>query len=232
VSSVLLVGLPVALRDEATAALAGRGVAVGAVDGQDGDGSAHGGVLADVVVVDATAPGNQGLRWLRRLRAGGPWAEAVLLLPAPTSEAQIEELCLELAVAVVIQPPFTGPLLVGRVAPLLGGGLEAAAPSAPASAEDLAPSLEQLRGDFAARLPAKLAAVAEALEAVRAAPENAALIETATRLAHRLHGTAGAYGFPDVGEAAGRFEDALCLLQPAATLEERATLLSAAAAAV
>src|SRR5206468_4299258 len=48
-----------------------------------------------------------------------------------------------------------------------------------------------------------------AIESARAAPHQPLLIAAARPLAHRLRGTAGSYGFFDVGDACGRIEDAL-----------------------
>jgi HPt (histidine-containing phosphotransfer) domain-containing protein len=69
--------------------------------------------------------------------------------------------------------------------------------------------LTALRVDYAERLPARVRRIARALRASRRAPGDAELRERARVLAHRLRGTAGSYGLPAVGAAAGRIEDAL-----------------------
>jgi HPt (histidine-containing phosphotransfer) domain-containing protein len=74
------------------------------------------------------------------------------------------------------------------------------------SDEDLEAELAALRASYARDLPAKARAVATATRATAADPAKS---EEAIALAHRLRGTAGAYGFPAVSRAAGAIETAL-----------------------
>lgn len=61
--------------------------------------------------------------------------------------------------------------------------------------------LAELQRAYRAELPAKIGALAAAVTARDA--------NTAAALAHRLRGTAGAYGLSEVSAAAGAIEDAL-----------------------
>jgi len=70
-------------------------------------------------------------------------------------------------------------------------------------------ALAELRAGYAHDLPDRVERMALALRAWRHAPADMVRLEGARVLAHKLHGTAGSYGFPDVGEAAGRIEDAV-----------------------
>jgi HPt (histidine-containing phosphotransfer) domain-containing protein len=74
------------------------------------------------------------------------------------------------------------------------------------SDEDLDAELAALRAAYARELPGKARAVAAATRAVVDDPKKA---EEATAVAHRLRGTAGAYGFPAISQAAAAIEDAL-----------------------
>src|SRR5690606_1149823 len=65
---------------------------------------------------------------------------------------------------------------------------------------------EKLDEDFAAQLPAKLEALADAMSGGKQDPSELA---RALMLSHRLHGMAGSFGFPDVGDFVGNIEDAL-----------------------
>jgi HPt (histidine-containing phosphotransfer) domain-containing protein len=64
----------------------------------------------------------------------------------------------------------------------------------------------ELRDAYAAELPGLIHALAALVEEAAA---EAQAIPPALRAAHRLRGTAGSYGFAEVGEVAGRIEDAL-----------------------
>lgn len=83
--------------------------------------------------------------------------------------------------------------------------------------------LAEVRRAYAARLPEKLAELCAAVEAARAGENQ--LIE-AHGLAHRLAGSAGAYGHPAVSAAVAEIEHALAaaLADPA----ERDGLIAAA----
>lgn len=68
--------------------------------------------------------------------------------------------------------------------------------------------LGELRGQFGDRLRARLDRLESLVERARAEPAQGALAE-AISAAHRLAGTAGSYGFVEVGEAAAGLERAL-----------------------
>src|SRR5262249_36905186 len=84
-------------------------------------------------------------------------------------------------------------------------------------AED--PAITELRNEYAAALPGKVADLARAVEAARA---DAAVVGEARSLAHRLHGTAGSYGFIQARELAGRLESRLVRLGGAPAAERAA----------
>ncbi|MEN8162427.1 MAG: Hpt domain-containing protein [Myxococcota bacterium] len=70
-------------------------------------------------------------------------------------------------------------------------------------------ALRELRADFRARLPERVAAVAAALDAARARPYEPAPLAEARRLAHALKGTASSYGFAEIGDSLEAVEEAL-----------------------
>lgn len=72
---------------------------------------------------------------------------------------------------------------------------------------------EEFGEDFAVRLPAKLEELAEAMSR---GVDDPAQLRKARTYAHRLRGTAGSFGFPDVGDFAGSIEDSLGLLSDGA----------------
>jgi len=66
-----------------------------------------------------------------------------------------------------------------------------------------------LRAEYRRTLPDRLIELARAYQTARREPEAADLMRDVKTRAHALRGTAGTYGLPDVGEAAGRIEDAV-----------------------
>jgi HPt (histidine-containing phosphotransfer) domain-containing protein len=99
-----------------------------------------------------------------------------------------------------------------------------------ALSKDIERILEALRAEYLAELPVMIKTLAELVG--EAAVQEAA-VPLARRAAHQLRGTAGSYGFPEVGEAAGRIEDALEagagvpaeLVEALATLGDQAGLM-------
>ena len=73
---------------------------------------------------------------------------------------------------------------------------------APSFADDL----DVLRKQFAARLPSKLS---ELDVVIARADSDADCVVDAIKLAHRLRGSAGSYGFPEIGETMGLVEELL-----------------------
>ena len=63
--------------------------------------------------------------------------------------------------------------------------------------------LAALRTRFSGRLEEKVREIDEAYARARASGDSPAALERVLRLAHRLHGTAGSYGFSEVSAAAG-----------------------------
>lgn len=75
------------------------------------------------------------------------------------------------------------------------------------SSQDLQARLQALRDDFAAQLPQRIAAIAQAWQARGAAmPDD---LRELYRKVHSLSGAAGTFGMPELGEQARRVEDQL-----------------------
>lgn len=142
------------------------------------------------------------------------------------------------ATPVVVMSSFRGILETARRCFAIAGAVEE-----PADAETLLAALQQAErsGVQAATEPASLVAarvdaaarayaqtLTHKLDAIRAAWLAQANPETAEKLAHRLRGTAGCYGFDEVGSAAGALEDALVGRANDATLEAAFAALAAA----
>lgn len=72
-------------------------------------------------------------------------------------------------------------------------------------ADDLDEILRSLRQHYAGELPERMRAIDEAL--ATGDPQTRSLV-------HRLHGSAGSYGFLDVSRAAGHLEEALEAADP------------------
>ena len=76
---------------------------------------------------------------------------------------------------------------------------------------DLSPAqrraLGGLQRTYGSALPARAAEMARAVEALGLRRDDRRALQALRHLAHRLAGSAGICGFPNVGELAGRIED-------------------------
>src|SRR5207245_6726633 len=72
--------------------------------------------------------------------------------------------------------------------------------------------LEALREAYTADLPQQLAGIALAVHQLRVAPSSAALRGVVRRCAHRVAGTAGSFGYDDIGDACARTEQVVLSL--------------------
>ena len=72
--------------------------------------------------------------------------------------------------------------------------------------------MKRFQQDFAAQLPARLQEARQLLEACREAPADDDRLRALHRSVHKLAGTAGTFGMPEVSQGARAIEDELDLL--------------------
>ncbi len=175
----------------------------------------------DAIVVDGVMPGTSGVEVCRSLRAL-PALEATVLvyLSAYAARGETAQSLSSLGVELVLAKPIDPRVLAAKIQ----RAVAQRAARALTGGTDFAQAMVELQADYLANAPSKVAALYEALD--KADVPTVGPGELA-RLAHRLAGTAGSYGFPRAGELAARLE-ATCegtpRLEPAALAEARALL--------
>lgn len=80
--------------------------------------------------------------------------------------------------------------------------------------------LAEAKQAYALDLPVQWQAMSEAVAQTQAGPENKIALDQAIQLSHRIRGTAGAMGFREAGDSAGKVEDLLRRFDPTDTLTE------------
>ncbi|MBI5548349.1 MAG: response regulator [Deltaproteobacteria bacterium] len=166
---------------------------------------AAGGV--DLAVVDGLLPDTDGMSWISRLRTVGDRLPVVFVSAFWRDLGSFNRLTKDLKVNLVLHKPVAPALFAEEVEALLFGR-KPIPPQRPevVQAEE---AIRALSIEYARNMPAKLKEIVCAVGALRSASSPEPRRAEATTLAHRLRGTAGSYGFREVGEAAGRLEDAL-----------------------
>ena len=153
----------------------------------------------DLVLLDLTMPGMNGEETLRALRELQPGIK--VLLSSGYDEDHVSQQFRSLRIDGFLRKPYDPEQLAAAVKRILGGTEQDATPAAP--------ELDALRESYAKRLPGRLVELDTALRTARAAGASEADARSAQRLAHTLKGTAGSYGFADVGAALETIEHAL-----------------------
>ncbi|NTX17676.1 response regulator [Myxococcus sp. CA056] len=167
----------------------------------------------DAAIVDGLLPGVTGADFIRELRKTQPDLP-VLFASAFWKDLKSHELLTrQLRVARIIHKPYRPEELYLWVNQLFTKALPPAPPGLRALADvdlvrdELAASLVALNQEYGSRLKDKVGGLEVLLGEARVGRREA--LEEATLVVHKLHGTAGSYGFTEVSLSAGRLEDVL-----------------------
>jgi diguanylate cyclase (GGDEF)-like protein len=152
------------------------------------------------ILVDQVLPDGEGVELVASLRRERVAARILFLSSVRPDAARYQRLTGELGVALVLQKPVVPVLLADQIDGLLRE------PAPVGDAPGIESQLQVLRRAYAAALPEKLEELSRALAVARDGTRER---QAAKLLAHRLAGTAGSYGFAEVGAAAARIEGAL-----------------------
>ena len=76
----------------------------------------------------------------------------------------------------------------------------------PDAGKNMAQALAALKKDYLARLPERIAVFAEILRQMERDRDSRELLKRLQEEAHKFHGSAGSYGFPEAGALAREWE--------------------------
>ncbi|QRN94899.1 response regulator [Archangium violaceum] len=165
-------------------------------------------VRVDAAIVDGLLPGMMGTDFIQELRRTEPHLP-ILFASAFWKDLKSHELLTrQLKVARVLHKPYSPQELFIWVEQVVKVKPQPPPPPPPARVaepdDDLAAALAALSAEYAAGLGEKVRQLEQELERARAGDAEA--LEEAYSIAHKLHGTAGTYGFRAVSMAAGSLE--------------------------
>ncbi len=167
----------------------------------------------DLVIVDGLLPDIPGAQWIESVRQHDTDTAIVFLSAFWRDLETFERLTGELGVSLVAYKPIEPIVFAENIVELLRPNTKRVdsvrpLPSSlpPGATSSLRTRMEELREEYARELPHKLDELESQIEEAKQRPETTT---DAASTAHRLRGTAGAYGFKLVGALAGHIEDLL-----------------------
>lgn len=162
----------------------------------------------DLALVDGDLPDGLGVDLIQELRQQG-WDNPIVFMTGLFRDlATFHQLTKDLQVHRVAYKPVDVAAFRKDVAAVLGQlkRKDSRPPLQRKVSREAQDALRLLREGFSARLPEKLAELQDAVDRVSSDPSAT---DQARVMAHRLRGSAGSYGYPEVGIAVGRVEDLL-----------------------
>jgi len=153
----------------------------------------------DLVLLDMLMPGMSGEETFGALRAIRP--DVKVLLSTGFAPDEAAQKFTDEGLAGFLRKPYDPNQLAGEVQRIIERGH--AQP-----AEQMTEALRDLRTSYREKLPDQLGELTERLRASREPSGSEAFLQ-AREIAHRIAGTAGSYGFGDIGAALGRIDEAL-----------------------
>ena len=153
----------------------------------------------DLVLLDMLMPGMSGEEVFSGLRAIRP--DVKVLLSTGFAPDEAAQRFTDEGLAGFLRKPYDPNQLAGEVQRIIERGS-----GQPDEQMDVA--LRGLRASYREKLPDQLDELTENLRASRE-PGGSKALQQAREITHRLAGTAGSYGFGDIGAALGKIDDAL-----------------------
>jgi CheY-like chemotaxis protein len=153
----------------------------------------------DLVLLDMLMPGMSGEETFGVLRGIRP--DVKVLLSTGFAPDEAAQRFTDEGLAGFLRKPYDPNQLAGEVQRIIERG--SGQPE-----EHMDEALRGLRASYREKLPDQLSELTKRLRASREAGDSEAFFQ-AREIAHRLAGTAGSYGFGDIGAALGEIEDAL-----------------------
>ncbi|WNG49585.1 response regulator [Archangium minus] len=171
-------------------------------------------IRVDAAIVDGLLPGMTGTEFIQELRQTQPTLPILFASAFWKDLKSHDQLTRRFKVSRVMHKPYTPQELLIWVEQVLARRPPPLPPKTLAentrADDDLDATLQALRAEYGTRLAEKLRELMAAMLRARAA--NPEALEEAYQLVHKLHGTAGSYGFHAVSGAARHLES---LLKPA-----------------
>lgn len=160
----------------------------------------------DLMVVDGLLPDTDGVTWISELRQTGNRTKIIFITAYWKDHKSFDWMREKLDVAKVMLKPIQPEDLAKEAKMLLG---DQAPPEKQTAATQVQERMRSLRLEYGKKLPEKVRSLARLGGDIENMEGNPDLVAETRQAAHRLRGTAGIYGHPKIGEAAGVIEDLL-----------------------
>lgn len=166
----------------------------------------------DLVILDGLLPDADGATWLKAERQQGMQVPVLFVSAFRKGPRDQERVKTECGANEFLAKPTTPAALLAKVERMLQRMAQSQELQAALRPEDLV-VLQEMEREYAVKLPGLLHGLGTALEQLRPNPRDYGLQGVARRRAHKIAGTAGSFGFAEVGDICAAIEDALMRLQ-------------------
>jgi diguanylate cyclase (GGDEF)-like protein len=159
----------------------------------------------DLAVVDYRLPDTNGIEWIRYLRKRGHQTKILSASSYWRDLDTLRPMAEKLGITLLQKPilPTVFRAVMGYES------RPAAEVKAPSVRRDANAQLAALRAEFTRELPTRLDQLSHALSEARRQPDDKVLLGEAMRLCHNMGGTAGSYGYAELGTIALQIEATL-----------------------
>jgi DNA-binding response OmpR family regulator len=159
----------------------------------------------DLILTDLLLPGMHGFDVCKTLKGDGELRDIPLVIMTAVYRNAIHKLeARRLGVEGFLEKPLNFSELLTTVEGLLG--------SFGAADGDIESELQELRDDYASRLPKKVLELEQAWEGVQRGADTARELARFHRLVHSMAGSGTSFGFKEITENAGQLESLLDMM--------------------
>jgi DNA-binding response OmpR family regulator len=172
----------------------------------------------DLLIIDGMLPDTDGISWIRKYRADGGSSPIMFISAQWQSVETYHMLTRELQVALIIHKPVIPAVLAEQVYS------EVSRPKSSLTVqkeEEYDPTMDALSKEYLAQVPEELHEIHLALNQISQNGLNEQDLQTMRLYSHKIRGTAGTFGFDELGFHMGEMEDSIKAHLRAPGIDER-----------
>lgn len=171
----------------------------------------------DLLIIDGILPDTDGINWIRQYRSEDGRQPVIFISSQWQSVETYNMLTRELQVAQIIHKPVIPSVFAEQIYAEVSRPYWA---TKPAQREEQDPSMEALSKEYLSQLPEELNEIKNALNKISQQGLADEELKTMRLYSHKIRGTAGTFGFDELGQHMAEMEDSIKTHQSAAGIDD------------